>query len=55
MNTINLGKLPPSERSDLNVGYMRLSDSAPIIVAQELGFYDKYALNLSLIHISEPT
>lgn len=48
MNKINLGKLPPSERSDLNVGYMRLSDSAPIIIAQELGFYEKYALNITL-------
>ena len=48
MNKINLGKLPPCERSDLNLGYMRLSDSAPIIVAQELGFYEKYGLNIAL-------
>ncbi|MGC6480986.1 MAG: CmpA/NrtA family ABC transporter substrate-binding protein [Porticoccaceae bacterium] len=48
MNSKNLEKLPPSERSDLNLGYMRLSDSAPFIVAQELGFYEKYGLNISL-------
>ena len=48
MNSKNLAKLPPSERSDLNLGYMRLSDSAPFIVAQELGFYEKYGLNISL-------
>jgi ABC-type nitrate/sulfonate/bicarbonate transport system substrate-binding protein len=48
MNSISLGKLPPCEHSDLNIGYMRLSDSAPIIVAQELGYYDKYGLNISL-------
>ena len=48
MITKSIGKLPPSERSALNVGYMRLSDSAPIIVAQELGFYAKYGLNISL-------
>lgn len=48
MNSISLGKLPPSENSDLSIGYMRLSDSAPIIVAQELGFYEKYGLNISL-------
>ncbi|MGB1290167.1 MAG: CmpA/NrtA family ABC transporter substrate-binding protein [Porticoccaceae bacterium] len=48
MNKINLGKLPPCERSDLNLGYMRLSDSAPIIIAQELGFYHKYGLNIAL-------
>ena len=48
MITKSIGKLPPSERSALNIGYMRLSDSAPIIVAQELGFYAKYGLNISL-------
>lgn len=48
MNSISLGKLPPCEHSDLNIGYMRLSDSAPIIVAQELGYYEKYGLNIAL-------
>ncbi|MGB1383295.1 MAG: CmpA/NrtA family ABC transporter substrate-binding protein [Porticoccaceae bacterium] len=48
MNKLNLGKLPPCERSELNVGYMRLSDSAPLIIAQELGFYDKYGLHIRL-------
>ena len=48
MNSISLGKLPPCEHSDLNIGYMRLSDSAPIILAQELGYYEKYGLNIAL-------
>ena len=48
MNSISLGKLPPCEHSDLNIGYMRRSDSAPIIVAQELGYYEKYGLNIAL-------
>lgn len=41
-------KLPPPERSKLNIGYMRLSDSAPIILAQELGLYDDFGLDVSL-------
>ena len=28
-------KLPAGERQNLNIGYMRLSDSAPLIIAQE--------------------
>ena len=48
MNQIISNKLPPAERSDLSLGYMRLSDSAPIILAQELGLYADYGLNVSL-------
>ena len=48
MNQITSNKLPPAERSDLSLGYMRLSDSAPIIIAQELGLYADYGLNVSL-------
>ncbi|MGB2040596.1 MAG: CmpA/NrtA family ABC transporter substrate-binding protein [Porticoccaceae bacterium] len=48
MNSVIAKKLPPAERSDLNLGYMRLSDSAPIILAQELGLYSDYGLNVSL-------
>ena len=48
MNSIISNKLPPAERPDLNLGYMRLSDSAPIILAQELGMYRDYGLNVSL-------
>lgn len=48
MNPTLIKKLPPAERSDLKLGYMRLSDSAPIILAQELGLYRDYGLNVSL-------
>jgi ABC-type nitrate/sulfonate/bicarbonate transport system substrate-binding protein len=48
MNRPISNKLPPAERFDLNIGYMRLSDSAPIILAQELGLYQDYGLNVSL-------
>lgn len=40
--------LPQAEISDLTLGYMRLTDSAPLIVAQELGLYKKYGLNVHL-------
>lgn len=48
MNSSMINKLPPAERSQLKLGYMRLSDSAPIIVAQELGLYSDYGLDVSL-------
>lgn len=48
MNPSLIKKLPPAERSELKLGYMRLSDSAPIIIAQELGLYRDYGLNVSL-------
>ncbi len=40
--------LPAPEKSHLHLGYMRLNDSAPLIMAQELGLYEKYGLEVSL-------
>jgi nitrate/nitrite transport system substrate-binding protein len=48
MNQTLPQNLPPAEIDNLNLGYMRLSDSAPLIVAQDLGFYKKYGLNVTL-------
>ncbi|MDG2501045.1 MAG: CmpA/NrtA family ABC transporter substrate-binding protein [Porticoccaceae bacterium] len=48
MNRTIVNKLPPAERADINLGYMRLSDSAPIILAQELGLYSDYGLDVRL-------
>lgn len=48
MNSINPKNLPCAEKQHLNIGYMRLSDSAPLIVAQELGMYAKYGLDVTL-------
>lgn len=46
---IKLNKqLPSPEREELNIGYMRLSDSAPIIVAQALGLYEEFGLRVNL-------
>lgn len=41
-------RLPPAERAELTLGYLRLSDSAPLILAQELGHYEKYGLQVNL-------
>jgi ABC-type nitrate/sulfonate/bicarbonate transport system substrate-binding protein len=48
MNQTLLNNLPPAELDQLDIGYMRLSDSAPLILAQHLGLYEKYGLDVSL-------
>lgn len=48
MNKINPKALPGAEKQHLNLGYMRLSDSAPLIVAEKLGLYEKYGLDVTL-------
>ena len=45
---IDAGRLPLAEKSRLSLGYLRLTDSAPLILAQELGYYEKYGLEVSL-------
>ncbi len=47
--TIKINRqLPAAEREQLKLGYMRLSDSAPLIVAQALGLYEEFGLKVSL-------
>jgi two-component system, oxyanion-binding sensor len=41
-------RLPPAEKSSLHLGYLRLTDSAPVIMARELGLYAKYDLDVAL-------
>lgn len=41
-------RLPPCEKNSLQVGYLRLTDSAPVIMARELGLYAKYDLDVVL-------
>ncbi len=48
MNSNN-PQLPEAEKTELSIGYMRLTDSVPLIMAQELGLYEKYGLNVSLM------
>jgi nitrate/nitrite transport system substrate-binding protein len=41
-------RLAPPEKEQLTLGFVRLTDSAPLIVASELGFYQSYGLDVSL-------
>lgn len=48
MSAIAKKVLPAPESSHLNIAYMRLSDCAPLVMAKELGLYEKYGLDVSL-------
>ncbi len=41
-------RLPPAEVTSLSLGYMRLSDAAPLIVAREAGLFAHYGLEVQL-------
>ncbi|TXS95416.1 ABC transporter substrate-binding protein [Parahaliea maris] len=41
-------RLPAAEKRELRLGYLRLNDSAPLVMAQELGFYERYGLDVTL-------
>lgn len=41
-------ELAAAEKPRLTIGYMRLTDSAPLIVARERGLFDHYGLDVSL-------
>ena len=40
--------LPPAERIGLTLGFMRLTDAAPLVVARELGFFERFGLEVQL-------
>lgn len=42
-------QLPDAEQPNLTIGYMRLTDCVPLIMAQELGLYEKYDLEVNLV------
>ena len=41
-------QLPSPEKSRLALGYIRLTDSAPLVMAAALGLYEKYGLDVNL-------
>lgn len=45
---MNLESLSSAEKTNLNIGFMRLTDSAPLIIAQELHFFERYGLEVAL-------
>jgi nitrate/nitrite transport system substrate-binding protein len=48
LKAIDPAKLPPLEKKQITVGYMRLTDSAPLVLAKELGIYEQLGLDVSL-------
>lgn len=40
--------LPPPEKSRLELGYVRLTDSAPLVAAAELGLFERFQLDVRL-------
>ncbi|NQX90311.1 MAG: ABC transporter substrate-binding protein [Halioglobus sp.] len=46
--TIDPARLPQPEKSVLTVGYIRLTDSAPLVIAKELSLFERYGLDVTL-------
>ena len=46
--TIDTHALPPLEQAQLRLGYLRLNDSAPLVMAENLGLFDAYGLEVEL-------
>ncbi len=44
-----LDNLGPPEKTDLNIGFVPITCATPIIMAQPMGFYERYGLNASVI------
>lgn len=42
-------QIPPAEKPHLRLGYMRLTDSAPLILAQQQGLYAEQGLEVELV------
>jgi len=42
-------QLPPPEKERLKLGFMRLTDSAPLVLAKEAGLYQRYGLEVDLV------
>lgn len=41
--------LPPAERVQLSLGFMRLVDAAPLVVAREFGLFERFGLEVQLV------
>ncbi|MEM7097171.1 MAG: CmpA/NrtA family ABC transporter substrate-binding protein [Pseudomonadota bacterium] len=45
---IESAELPPAEKVAVNVGYLRLTDSAPFLIAREMGLFERMNLQVEL-------
>ena len=50
--TLAQEKLGPPEKKDLKIGFIPITCATPIIMAEPLGFYRKYGLNVSVVKAS---
>lgn len=48
MHTKNSIDIQSLEKTDLTLGFIPLTDCAPLVVAKELGYFEKYGLNVQL-------
>lgn len=44
-----LKNLPPAEKTDVSLGFLRLTDSAPLVLAQTSGLFTRYGLEVELV------
>jgi two-component system, oxyanion-binding sensor len=42
-------QLPPPEKSNLKLGFLRLTDAAPLVIAQADGLFARYGLDVELV------
>lgn len=45
---MNMNSLGSAEKTHLDIGFMRLTDSAPLIIAQEKHFFERFGLKVKL-------
>jgi len=45
---MDVRRLPVPEKTHLKVGYLRLTDSVPLVMARELGLYERFGLEVEL-------
>ena len=49
MTNLAMTNLPRAEKTRLHVGFMRLTDAAPLAIARERGFFEEFGLDVELI------
>jgi nitrate/nitrite transport system substrate-binding protein len=49
MTNLAMTKLPRAEKTRLQVGFMRLTDAAPLAIARERGFFEEFGLDVELV------
>ncbi|CAA6814480.1 MAG: NMT1/THI5 like domain-containing protein [uncultured Sulfurovum sp.] len=50
LSIVTTAAMAKLEKTDLKIGFIALTDCAPIVVAKEKGFFEKYGLN---VHVAK--